>query len=89
MPERRLVISNEFVEALSNISSTALLDRIHGLLQSIHEFPAIGSPNVRKSLVDRYGEGLRKMPVSTFVIVYRVTDDAIEILALVYGPSII
>ena len=89
MPERRLVISNEFVEALSNISSTALLDRIHGLLQSIHEFPDIGSPNVRKSLVDRYGEGLRKMPVSTFVIVYRVTDDAIEILALVYGPSII
>lgn len=32
------------------------------------------------------GSGIRKVPVSTFVIVYRYADDTVDVLALVYAP---
>ena len=88
MPERRLVIAEEFAYGLANVYSDTLRKRIFGLLRSIQEFPGMGSADVRDSLVERYGEGLRKIGVSSFVIVYRLTDTTIEVLSLVYGPTI-
>ena len=87
-PHRELRIADEFIYGLSEIRSETLRERIRNLIRSIEQFPEMGSPDVRHSLVERYGDGLRKVAVSTFVIIYRVTDDAIDILALVAGPTV-
>lgn len=46
-------------------------------------------PKMRASLSKRYGDKLRKLPVSTFVIVYRFDGEMVDVLALVYGPAVI
>ena len=86
---KKLRIADEFVYALAGIYSERLLDHIHNVLTLLPDNPELGSRNVRQSLVDRYGAGLRKISVSTFVIVYRVSDEYVDVLALVYGPAIV
>lgn len=88
MPKAQLCLADEFIVGLSQIYSERLLQRIRGLLASLAEVPEMGSQNVRQSLVDRYGPNLQKLPVSTFVIVYRYETDTVDVLAIVYGPSI-
>ena len=86
---KKLRIADEFTYALASIYSQRLLDHIRNLLSLLSDNPELGSSHVRQSLVDRYGVGIRKIPVSTFVIVYRIADDSVDVLALVYGPSIV
>ncbi|MGN0286115.1 MAG: type II toxin-antitoxin system RelE/ParE family toxin [Atopobiaceae bacterium] len=84
----QLRIAEEFSEGLSTIHSTRVLQRIRSLLELLSTQPQIGSPDVRPVLTVRYGAGLRKLAVSTFVIIYRLDGQTIDVLAIVYGPSI-
>lgn len=84
-----LRIADEFTDALAEIYSDALLSRIYSAVSSLATFPDSGSPLARKSLVERYGEGIRQLAVSRFVIVYRHVGNTVDVLALVYGPSIV
>lgn len=86
---KKLRIADEFTYALAGIYSQPLLDRIRNILSLLPDNPELGSSNVRQSLIDCYGEGIRKFPVSTFVIVYRISGDFVDVLALVYGPAIV
>ncbi|MBQ9001931.1 MAG: type II toxin-antitoxin system RelE/ParE family toxin [Eggerthellaceae bacterium] len=86
---KELRIADEFAYALAGIYPERVLDHIRNLLSLLPDNPEIGSTNVRRSLVDRYGSGIRKLAVSSFVIVYRVSDYYVDVLALVYGPSIV
>ena len=82
-------IADEFTDALAEISSDALPLRIYSAASSLATFPDSGSPLARKSLVERYGEGIRQIAVSRYAIVYRYVSDTVDVLALVYGPSIV
>lgn len=96
MPERELEsqdvypirLADEFIEGLAHVWSPRVLDHIRGLIKLLPTNPQLGSPRVRKSLRVRYGDDLRKLTVSTFVIVYRFDGKTIDVLALVYGPSV-
>lgn len=88
MPKVGLRIAEEFSAGLAEIYSARILDRIEGAVGSLTEFPEMGSPLVRRSLVSRYGEGLRQIPISTFLIVCRYDGEEVDVLALVYGPSV-
>lgn len=89
MREIKLRIADEFVYALSEIYSERVLGQISNLLELLSENPEMGSSDVRESLSRVYGPNLRKLPVSTFVIVYRYENDVVDVLALVYGPTVI
>lgn len=89
MPKAELRIAEEFSAGLAKIYSTRLLDRIERAVRSLAEFPEMGSPLVRRSVTDRYGEDLRQIPVSTFLLVYRYDGRTVGVLALVYGPTVV
>ena len=89
MPRAEIRIADEFIDALADIYSNRILDRIHDLLNSLQSFPEMGSPRVRRCLTERYGEGLRQVPVSTFLVLYRYDGETVDVLALVYGPSVV
>ena len=89
MPKAQLRIAEEFSAALAQIYSDKLLARIRKNVEALAELPEIGSTNVRKSLTDLYGPNIRKIPISTFVIIYRYENNIVDILALVYGPTIV
>ena len=81
-------IADEFVYGLAGIYSKRVLDQIENCVSLLETSPEIGSANVRQSLIDRFGKGIRKIPVSTFVIVYRFDGRVVDVLALVYGPGV-
>ena len=89
MSSVELRIADEFVEALAEVYSERVLAGIEMALNSLKLFPESGSPRVRQSLTARYGEGLRQLVVSRFVIVYRYRQNTVDVLALVYGPTIV
>lgn len=82
-------IADEFIEGLAHVWSHRVLDHIKSLINLLATDPELGSTQVRASLVRRYGANLRKLTVSTFVIIYRFDGSVIDVLALVYGPSVL
>ena len=89
MPDVELRISEEFSANLADIYSERVLGRIWDALNNLQSFPEMGSVRVRRCLSDQYGEGLRQVPLSTFLIVYRYDGHVVDVLALVYGPSVV
>ena len=89
MPSARLRIAEEFVSALGEAYSDRVLARIRDALSNLQAFPEMGSPRVRSCLSDLYGEGLRQIAISTFFIVCRYDGTTVDVLALVYGPSVV
>ena len=83
-----LRIAEEFSQGLSLIWSDRVLGQIRHLLELLATMPEIGSENVRPALKVRYGERIRKLPVSKFIIIYRFDGSTIDVLALVYGPGV-
>lgn len=88
MPKARVRVADEFLYGLAGVFSERVLDRVRQDVGLLADFPELGSTNVRASLTERYGSGVRKIVVSTFVIVYRYENNVVDVLALVYGPSI-
>ncbi len=88
MPSAQLRIADEFLEGLADVYSDRVLARVRMALEGLRAFPEMGSPLVRRSVVNLYGEGLRQIPISSFLIVYRYDGEFVDVLALVYGPSV-
>ena len=89
MSSAELRIAEEFSAALAEIYSTRVLSRIESVVRSLAQFPEMGSPRVRRCLVEQYGDNLRQVPVSTFLVVYRYDEKTVDVLALVYGPAVV
>ncbi len=87
-PQTPLRITDEFNAGLAEVQSDKALARIYDLITLLSKYPDYGSPEARRPLSRRYGAGLRKIVAAPYVIVYRHADDAVEVLALVYGPSV-
>jgi mRNA-degrading endonuclease RelE of RelBE toxin-antitoxin system len=81
-------LTDEFIEGLSRIWSERVLDHIRSLVNLLTTTPEMGSPDIRKSLRHRYGDNIRKLNVSTFVILYRFDGTVVEVLAVEYGPNV-
>lgn len=89
MPSAGLRIAEEFSAALAEIYSTRILSRIESVVRSLVQFPETGSPRVRRCLIEQYGDNLRQVPISTFLVVYRYDEKTVDVLALVYGPAVV
>lgn len=87
---RSVVYADKFVEDVAAIWSERVLAELDRRLAALEAFPELGSSDVRPSLTARFGPGLRKFPVATFVIVYRYVKDKdrLEFLALPYGADV-
>ncbi len=83
-----LRIADEFTEGLAAIYSNRVLTQIKNILTLLPVTPELGSAHVRPMLTRLYGPGIRKIPVSTFVIIYRFDGEYVDVLALVYGPRV-
>ena len=89
MPSAQLRIAEEFSVSLAEIYSDNALSRIESAVRNLAQFPEMGSPRVRRCLVELYGDGLRQIPVSTLLLVYRYDGRTVDVLALVYGPAVV
>lgn len=86
----KIIYADRFIDDLAQVYPGAVLAEIDTWLELLETFPEIGSSNVRESLKRRFGKNLRKIPVSSFVIIYRYDDEAalLEVLAMPYAATI-
>lgn len=66
----RLEFSERFASDLSLIESTRLEGQIMTCLDSIELFGEFGSPDIPESIRIEFGEGIRKVAVNPFDLVY-------------------
>lgn len=82
----RLEFSERFAGDLAAVTSSRLEGRILSDLDSIELFGEFGSPNIPESIKEEFGEGVRKVAVNPFDLVYTFypEEDLCRIEALVH-----
>lgn len=82
----RLEFSERFAEDLAAVTSPRLEGRILSDLDSIELFGEFGSPNIPESIKEEFGEGVRKVAVNPFDLVYTFypEEDLCRVEALVH-----
>ena len=81
-------IADEFITSLAGITSERLIERIRRGVELLETFPELGAAEVRPYLAKKYGPDIRKLAISTWVLVYRFDGVTVDVLALVYGPQV-
>ena len=84
MPE--LVFSERFANDLAAVTSQKAEASVWAALDNVEAFPEIGSPNVPDAIRREFGDGVRKMVVGPFDLVYTIgeVDGKIHVEALVH-----
>ena len=82
----RLEYSERFAEDVARVTSAKVEARIYAVLDSIEAFGDFGSKVVPDSIREGFGEGVRKVVVSPFDLIYTYypSDDLARIEALVH-----
>ncbi len=85
-PVPRLEYSERFAEDLAAVTSSQVEKRIMRVLGDVESFAEFGSKDVPASIHVRFGDGVRKVAVNPFDLVYTYypQDDLVRIEALVH-----
>lgn len=85
----RLEFSERFAEDLAHIESPKLEARILADLDNIELFGKFGSSNIPESIRLEFGEGVRKVAVNPFDLIYTfyADQDLVRIEALIHQKS--
>lgn len=86
----KLVFAHEFVDALASVTSERMYRRVLAMVSSLETMPELGSPDVRASIVARFGPNVRKLVIGPFDIfyIYLPSKGEVHVDALVHHRSI-
>lgn len=81
-----LEYSERFAEDLARVTPSRIENRVLQVLDDIESFAEFGSRNVPASIRDRFGNGVRKVAVTPFDLVYTYypQKDLVRVEALVH-----
>ena len=82
----RLEYSERFAEDLASVTSEKVEARVYAALDNVEVFGEFGSRVVPDSIREGFGEGVRKVVVSPFDLIYTYypDEDLVRIEALVH-----
>lgn len=85
----RLEYSERFANDFARVWSPKLEARILANLDNIERFAEFGSSNLPASIKARFGEGVRKVAVNPFDLIYTYypKDDLVRIEALIHQKA--
>jgi plasmid stabilization system protein ParE len=79
-----LIYTEGFVDDMAQVELASKRQEIFRYTDLLSEFPELGSRNVAKSIVETYGDFVRKLVVKPFLIIYEyhADEDTVYILGL-------
>ena len=80
----RIVFSERFADDLARITSAKVEASIMKALDNIEVFAGFGSRNIPDSIRKEFGDGVRKVAVNPFDLVYSIDGDEAHIEALIH-----
>ena len=86
----RLAVSEAFVSKRNELESQRIRSRVDKALFEIAQFPRLGSRIIPLSTRTRFGNGVRKITVAPYQIIYPFDPkaDVVYVGDLLYTPSI-
>lgn len=72
----RLVITEDFVDDLSQVWSARVSKRIREPLENLETYPELGSTLLPVRMRKTYGESVRRLTVAPFDVIYEFDRDA-------------
>ena len=86
----RLEYSERFASDLAEVTSERVEARVLTALDNIEAFGDFGSPVVPSSLTERFGNGIRKVAIAPFDLLYThyPSQDLARIEAFVYARRV-
>lgn len=82
MSRARVVTTELFHEDLARVPSKRVLKQAAQALVNLAAFPDMGRVAQSPTLTSRFGEGVRTLVCGTYLLVYRHTEDVVQVLAL-------
>lgn len=79
----RMVYTEGFLEDASYVYSPRVQENLASALAAIEAFPRIGSQSIPTSIKERFGDGVLKVVVKPFDLVYEYLEEADTVV--VYG----
>ena len=80
----KLVFSERFADDFARVTSARVEASILTALDNIEAFADFGSRNIPNSILEEFGDGVRKVVVSPFDLVYTIVGDEVHVEALVH-----
>lgn len=77
--------TDEFRMAAREVTSVRFRQHLRKVIEGLQTFPDMGSPQPRRMLRDRYGDGIRTVAVDGYPLVYRHDDEALWLISLPWG----
>ena len=82
MRKNEIVLFERFLGDMSNINSFAVVQHVRKLLDNLASFPNMGRAAESRTLVGRFGEGVRTLVCGNYLFVYVYEGDVVKVLAL-------
>ncbi len=80
----KLVFSERFADDLAQVTSAKVEASIMTALDNIEAFADFGSRNIPASIREEFGDGVRKVVVGPFDLVYTIVGDDVHVEALIH-----
>lgn len=85
MKKAKVVFTHGFErDVAAKVGHASKRKEIVDVAMLVADMPALGSTNVPASVIDKYGDGVRKAVVSPFLIVYELQDGEARMMGLLH-----
>ncbi len=82
----RLVLTEGFVDDLSQVWSERVASRVRESLEALETFPRLGATDMPKGIKRTYGDSVRRLSVPPFDLIYEFDEKADSVLVYALVP---
>ena len=77
-----------FFDEMAQVETQRVRDNILDATELLALIPEMGSTNLPRSIVEKYGSDVRKLVVSPFLVLYKLLDgNRVLVLGVMYGRA--
>ena len=70
-----VLYASSFFDEMAQVETKRVRDNIMDATDLLAVIPEMGSTNLPASIVEKYGDDVRKLVVSPFLVLYKLLDD--------------
>ena len=77
-----------FFDEMAQVETQRVRDNILDATELLAVIPEMGSTNLPRSIIEKYGSDVRKLVVPPFLVLYKLLDgDRVLVLGVMYGRA--
>ena len=83
-----VLYADSFFDEMAQVETKRVRDNIMDATDLLAVIPEMGSTNLPASIVEKYGDDVRKLVVSPFLVLYKLLDDdRVRVLGVMHNRA--